>query len=61
LHFAREQARAFLQAGGVLRPGWRAHALEVHRAFVARRLSPGGSADVIACAGWLDRWSSHAA
>jgi triphosphoribosyl-dephospho-CoA synthase len=26
----------------------------VHRRFVARRLSPGGAADVIACAWWVE-------
>jgi len=48
LHFAQRSAREFLEAGGVGRPGWREHALAVHRAFVARRLSPGGSADLLA-------------
>jgi triphosphoribosyl-dephospho-CoA synthase len=48
LALARDGARAFLLAGGVHRPGWRAHAREIHRALVARNLSPGGSADLLA-------------
>jgi triphosphoribosyl-dephospho-CoA synthase len=48
LRFAQAAAQTFLDAGGVGRPGWREHAQAVHRAFVARRLSPGGSADLLA-------------
>jgi triphosphoribosyl-dephospho-CoA synthase len=40
-------AADFLAAGGVLAADWRAHADAVDRAFVARRLSPGGSADLL--------------
>ena len=36
-----------LAAGGVLAADWRAHAASIDRAFVARRLSPGGSADLL--------------
>jgi triphosphoribosyl-dephospho-CoA synthase len=50
LAFARSSARAFLAAGGVHRPGWEEEARAIHRAFVARRLSPGGSADLLAAA-----------
>ncbi len=50
LAFARAAAGEFLLAGGVHRPGWEEHAREVHAAFVARRLSPGGSADLLAAA-----------
>lgn len=48
LRFAQSAARAFLIQGGVGQPDWLAHARAVHRAFVARRLSPGGSADLLA-------------
>jgi triphosphoribosyl-dephospho-CoA synthase len=48
LEFARRTARAFLEEGGVSRPDWRARAQSVHESFVARRLSPGGSADLLA-------------
>lgn len=48
LAFARRSARAFLEAGGIVAPGGEARALEVHREFVRRSLSPGGSADLLA-------------
>jgi len=54
LDYAREKARAFLSAGGVMRSGWREQAQQMHRQFITRRLSPGGSADLLACACWLD-------
>jgi triphosphoribosyl-dephospho-CoA synthase len=59
LRFARAEAQAFLAAGGVMQPGWRQAAQAVHGRFVARRLSPGGSADVLACAWWVDRLSTR--
>ncbi|MEO5701118.1 MAG: triphosphoribosyl-dephospho-CoA synthase, partial [Casimicrobiaceae bacterium] len=48
-------ARDFLTAGGASRPDGHAHARRVHRAFVARNLSPGGSADLLGAACWLQR------
>lgn len=48
LRFAQAAARAFLARGGVGQPDWLRQASTVHRAFVARRLSPGGSADLLA-------------
>lgn len=48
LQFARDQACGFLERGGVGAPDWRAHAVAMHQAFVARRLSPGGCADLLA-------------
>ncbi len=50
LRFAQARARAFLRDGGVGRQGWRARARDVHTAFTARRLSPGGAADLLAMA-----------
>jgi triphosphoribosyl-dephospho-CoA synthase len=38
----------FLSQGGVGGPDWRRRAAVVHAAFVARRLSPGGCADLLA-------------
>jgi triphosphoribosyl-dephospho-CoA synthase len=55
LRFAQGEARTFLQAGGVLRSGWRSKAASMHEQFVARRLSPGGAADLLGCACWLDQ------
>ena len=37
------------------RPGWRERAADIHHAFVARNLSPGGSADLLAMALFVDR------
>jgi triphosphoribosyl-dephospho-CoA synthase len=50
LAFARAGAREFLRAGGVHEPGWEDRARGLHAALVARRLSPGGSADLLAAA-----------
>ena len=48
LRFAQSAARSFLESGGVGRADWQSHASKIHRAFIARRLSPGGSADLLA-------------
>ena len=55
LRFAQSQAREFLDAGGAARPDTLAHARRIHHAFIARRLSPGGAADVLAAAGLIER------
>ena len=44
LAYGRQAAAGFRAAGGVLAADWRARAASIDRAFVARRLSPGGSA-----------------
>jgi triphosphoribosyl-dephospho-CoA synthase len=44
----RTAARHFLALGGTANPGWRAEAEQHHRHFMARRLSPGGAADLLA-------------
>jgi triphosphoribosyl-dephospho-CoA synthase len=48
LCFAQSAARSFLGRGGVGQLDWRVRARTVHEAFVQRRLSPGGSADLLA-------------
>lgn len=48
LRYAQQLAQRFLDAGGVRQPRWEACAQAVHHAFVERRLSPGGTADVLA-------------
>ncbi|MBI2354232.1 MAG: triphosphoribosyl-dephospho-CoA synthase MdcB [Deltaproteobacteria bacterium] len=48
LAFARESAGTFNANGGVGQPCWREQLVAMHREFVARNLSPGGSADLVA-------------
>jgi triphosphoribosyl-dephospho-CoA synthase len=48
LRFARRSAADFLRGGGALAEDWLARAERIHAAFVARRLSPGGAADLLA-------------
>ncbi len=55
LAFAQHAARRFLAEGGVSGPGWQDRAVRTHKAFVARRLSPGGSADLLAMTIMIDR------
>ena len=54
LRFAQAAARRFLDRGGIGAPDWRDRAIALHRAFVARRLSPGGSADLLAMTLFVD-------
>ena len=54
LVYAKEAASSFRAAGGVAAPSWRDEAARVHHAFVARDLSPGGSADLLAATLFLD-------
>ena len=54
MHYAWEAASSFLSQGGVGAPDWRSRAAEVHAAFVARRLSPGGCADLLAMTLFVD-------
>jgi len=54
LRFAQQMAAGFLSGGGVARRGWRDRAAMVHQAFVARRLSPGGCADLLGMSVFLD-------
>jgi triphosphoribosyl-dephospho-CoA synthase len=55
LRHAQAAARGFITAGGAMRPGALHAAAEIGREFVARRLSPGGAADTVAAACWLQR------
>lgn len=47
LAFARDTATEFLARDGVCAPDWQNQAQALHAEFVARRLSPGGSADML--------------
>jgi triphosphoribosyl-dephospho-CoA synthase len=55
LQHARRAAGAWLQAGGVWAAGGVDAAWAMHLDFVRRRLSPGGAADMLAAACWLER------
>lgn len=57
MQFVKASAQTFLDAGGVSQPDWVLHARAIHADFVARRLSPGGAADVLAAACWVQAWS----
>jgi triphosphoribosyl-dephospho-CoA synthase len=54
LRFARDAAARFIDQGGVFGDDWLPRARAVHQAFVARRLSPGGAADLLGAACWID-------
>ncbi len=54
LGFAQAMAAAFLAAGGIGAADWRRRAADAHRHFVARRLSPGGCADLLAASLFID-------
>jgi triphosphoribosyl-dephospho-CoA synthase len=55
LRFAQRTAQAFLDRGGVARPGGLQEAHAIAGEFLERRLSPGGAADTLAAACWLTR------
>ena len=44
----KEQAQSFINAGGTAHPDWYHKALACHQLFSAKRLSPGGAADLLA-------------
>jgi triphosphoribosyl-dephospho-CoA synthase len=54
MRYAAEAATSFLSRGGVAGADWRARAAAVHAAFVTRRLSPGGCADLLATTLFVD-------
>jgi triphosphoribosyl-dephospho-CoA synthase len=55
LRFAQQAAQSFLLAGGVARADGMAAIATVCAEFARRRLSPGGAADTLAAACWLQR------
>lgn len=55
LSFAQSHARRFLRDGGIAQADWLARAQIIHHAFVARNLSPGGCADLLAMALFVER------
>jgi triphosphoribosyl-dephospho-CoA synthase len=59
LRYAQDAAADFLEQGGVGQKEWREKAAAVHRAFVARHLSPGGCADLLASTLFLDAMEKY--
>ena len=55
LRYAQRVAQDYLTKGGAARSDGLHAAQAIHRDFVARRLSPGGAADLLAAACWLRR------
>ena len=58
LAWLRGEARGFLDAGGVHAAGWRERAVALHRECIARWISPGGSADTLAAAIFVNGFSA---
>jgi triphosphoribosyl-dephospho-CoA synthase len=48
LHFVQQQARYFIDAGGVSQPGWTQKLWGLHNEFKKKHISPGGAADILA-------------
>ena len=55
LRFAQRSAQAFLHGGGAAALRGLARAQAIGHAFVKRNLSPGGTADILAAACWMQR------
>jgi triphosphoribosyl-dephospho-CoA synthase len=50
LKFAQDQAQKFINTGGIMQRDWLIQAQSIHQQFIARNLSPGGCADLLATA-----------
>lgn len=59
LRDAQRTAAGFLAAGGAAAPDGLARARSIGAAFVRRRLSPGGAADMLSAACWFERVRSR--
>lgn len=59
LTHARQVSAGFLARGGVLASDWEHRARAIHHDFVARNLSPGGSADLLGVTLFLDALHLH--
>ncbi|MBZ9601387.1 triphosphoribosyl-dephospho-CoA synthase MdcB [Phyllobacterium chamaecytisi] len=54
LLYAQQAARLFLARGGIAAACWRLQAQSIHEEFIARSLSPGGAADLLAMTLFVD-------
>jgi triphosphoribosyl-dephospho-CoA synthase len=57
--YAQRQVRRFLRGGGVAAPNWRILAEEIHGGFVARHLTAGGAADLLAATLFINHLNIH--
>lgn len=48
LNFVKESSSLFLNKGGVFQKNWKIEVENIHKEFIKRNLSPGGSADLLA-------------
>ena len=55
----RDSAQLFIDLGGTRNPEWQAHALQCHRQFVRRKLSPGGAADLLSATCLVHAFTTH--
>ena len=53
MRFVKARAAAFMASGSVWQDDWLIKARHIHSEFVERKLSPGGAADLLACACWV--------
>jgi triphosphoribosyl-dephospho-CoA synthase len=53
IDFVKGRATGFIQSGSIWQGDWLTQARHIHAEFVERRLSPGGAADMLACASWI--------
>jgi triphosphoribosyl-dephospho-CoA synthase len=56
--YAQTQVRRFLREGGVASPDWKTLAVEIHCGFVARHLTAGGAADLLAATLFINNLKS---
>lgn len=48
LEFAKNISSSFIKKGGVFQDDWKQQVVDIHKEFVSKNLSPGGSADLLA-------------
>jgi len=60
IDFVKGRATGFIESGSVWQPDWLNQARRIHAEFVELRLSPGGAADMLACACWIHEMESLA-
>jgi triphosphoribosyl-dephospho-CoA synthase len=59
LMFVQTQAREFLECGSVFESGWQQRAESLHRQCSIQNLSPGGCADLLAAAWFVQQLQNN--